>query len=221
MTIKAGSETTTTRYAILGQLALRKWSAYELTKSMGRTLAWFWPRAESVIYAEARRLVAYGLAASREEPASDGSARTRTVYAITPRGRRALADWLATEPATLQLSLEPLLRLHLARFGSKDDLSRTMAWTERRADELLDVAEEVFREFDEGTHILQEDAHFRALLFSSLWSIGVALRDSARSAQAAIATWDSVEGDDTARARGIEAMRRAVRTRGARKQRQD
>ena len=99
---------------------------------------------------------------------------------------------------------------------SWEDLSRTLAWTERRAEDLLDVAEDVVREFVEGTHVLQEDAHFRALIFSTLWSMGVALRDSARSAQAEIVQWDSVEGDAAARTRAIENMRRSVRTRGPR-----
>jgi PadR family transcriptional regulator, regulatory protein AphA len=211
------AEATTTRFAILGQLALRKWSAYELTKSMGRTLAWFWPRAESVIYAEARRLVADGLASSREEPAADGSSRKRTVYAITSQGKRLLADWLATEPTTLQLALEPLLRIHLARFGTREDLLRAVAFTESRADDLLDVAEEVAAEFASGAHILQKDAHFRALIFHALWGIGIALRDTARKADAEIRRWESVTGDDDARARGVAAMVRAVRARGARR----
>lgn len=213
------SESATTRHAVLGQLALRKWSAYELTKSMSRTLSWFWPRAESIVYAEARRLVEDGLATSREEPAADGSARTRTVYAITARGKKVLADWLATEPATFQLAVEPLLRLHLARFGTLDDLVRAVVWTEDRADALLDVAEDVAEEFMTNAHIFQRDAHFRALLFSALWEVGVTLRDWARATQHELAKWDSVEGDDEARARGIALMKRAIKARGPRRRR--
>jgi DNA-binding PadR family transcriptional regulator len=95
------TDATTTRCAILGQLALRDWSSYELARSTGRTLHWFWPRAESVIYAEARRLEAAGLAASRTEPAADGSRRTRTVYSITDAGRE--------EYERLQAELSPFL----------------------------------------------------------------------------------------------------------------
>jgi DNA-binding PadR family transcriptional regulator len=200
-----------TRLAILGQLALRKWSAYQLTKSMGRTISWFWPRAESVIYAEARRLVDEGLATMHEEEA--GESRTRAVYAITRDGRRALAEWLATEPETLQLELEPLLRLHLLRFGTLDDFRRVLDWTERRADQLLDVAEEVAREFAADTHLFQRDVHFRALLFSALWSIGLALRDWARASRKEIARWDDVDANDAARAHAVRAMQRAIRSR--------
>src|SRR5262249_3027543 len=94
---------TTTRFAVLGELALREWSAYEVRRSRRRTLRWFWPRAESVIYAEAKRLENEGLARSRAEPAEDGSRRTRTIYSITPAGRRALAAWLRSEPSTFAM----------------------------------------------------------------------------------------------------------------------
>src|SRR6266545_3467936 len=36
----------TTSYAVLGMLAVRPWSAYELTKQMRRSLAYCWPKAE-------------------------------------------------------------------------------------------------------------------------------------------------------------------------------
>src|SRR5262245_57934117 len=99
----------TTSYAVLGMLAVRPWSAYELTKQMRRSLAYCWPKAESVLYDEPKRLVRLGLASANQEPA--GGSRTRAVYAITDAGRAALRAWLATEPAPPRFELEPLLRL--------------------------------------------------------------------------------------------------------------
>ena len=87
---------TTTSYAILGLLAIRPWATYDLAKLMRRSLHFFWPRAESNLYAETKRLVDTGLAEAREEWNGD---RKRTVYSITDRGRDALRDWLATPPA--------------------------------------------------------------------------------------------------------------------------
>ena len=55
-------ELTTTSYAILGLLAVRPWSTYELAAQMRRNLHYFWPRAESNVYAEPKRLVAGGFA---------------------------------------------------------------------------------------------------------------------------------------------------------------
>ena len=78
---------TTTSYAVLAVLALRDHSTYELTKQMRYSLHYLWPRAESNVYAEPKRLVAAGLAEAREGWTGE---RRRTVYSITNAGRRAL-----------------------------------------------------------------------------------------------------------------------------------
>jgi hypothetical protein len=48
-------ELTTTSYAILGLLAIRPWSTYELARQMQRDLRFVWPRAESCMKAGAKR----------------------------------------------------------------------------------------------------------------------------------------------------------------------
>src|SRR5262245_61619004 len=106
-------------------LAVRPWSAYELTKQMRRSLAYCWPKAESVLYDEPKRLVSLGLASARDE--STGAARTRAVYSITKAGRTALREWLGTTPAPPRFELEPLLRLLYADHGSVQDADRAVA----------------------------------------------------------------------------------------------
>jgi DNA-binding PadR family transcriptional regulator len=140
-------------------LAVRPWSAYELTKQMRRSLAYCWPKAESVLYDEPKRLVRLGLATAREH-LSGNRGRTRAVYAITDAGRQALGDWLATEPSPPRLELEPLLRLLYADHGSKDDLLRTLAtvtaWTRTEAAGGLPQLEEYQRDggpFPDRLHI--------------------------------------------------------------------
>ena len=59
----------TTSYAILGMLAMRPWTAYELTQQLRRSLRYCWPKAESVLYDEPKRLVRLGLATAHHEPA--------------------------------------------------------------------------------------------------------------------------------------------------------
>ena len=119
----------TTAYAILGMLALRPWSAYELTQQARRSLHYCWPTAESVLYDEPKRLVRLGLATAKQEATGR---RTRTVYAITEQGRRMLAQWLATPPSSPHLEIESMLRLLYADQGSKQDLldavRATRAW---------------------------------------------------------------------------------------------
>jgi DNA-binding PadR family transcriptional regulator len=204
------SDAASTRYAILGHLALREWSAYELARSLRRTLHWFWPRAESLIYAEVKKLEREGLADVREEPAADGSARRRSVYRITGAGRRALATWLSTPSETFALYIEPLLRLHLMRFGTREDIVAAMTTLRDTADLLLADAEAVATEFSEGRHVLQDEAHVRGLLFDALYSLGIALEGSAARALAEIARWPDLDGDAAAKARGVETMRAAL-----------
>jgi DNA-binding PadR family transcriptional regulator len=114
----------TTSYAVLGMLAVRSWSAYELTKQMRRSLAYCWPKAESVLYDEPKRLVRLGLAEVRQDR---NGGRTRAVYGITDDGRTALREWLASEPTPPRFELEPLLRLLYADHGDKADLQRSIA----------------------------------------------------------------------------------------------
>ena len=127
-------ELTTTSYAILGLLAVRPWTTYELAQQMSRALCHFWPRAESKLYEEPKRLVAAGLA---EAAAETVGRRPRTVYSITADGREALAGWLAEPGAGPVLQFEELVKVFFAEFGTRQDLLDGLAglrgWREERA----------------------------------------------------------------------------------------
>ena len=110
---------TTTSFAILGLLSVRPWPAYELTGQMKRGMRYTWPRAETRLYQEPKNLVAHGLATASTEV---NGRRSRTVYSITPRGRRALAQWLEADSAPPQMESEAVLRATFADAGSKDAL---------------------------------------------------------------------------------------------------
>lgn len=100
---------TPTAYALLALLARRPWSAYELTKYMQLSaLRRIWPRAESRLYEEPKRLVSLGLVQAEE--AYQG-ARKRMVYQITPAGRHALSDWYARPSEPLRYEYESLVKL--------------------------------------------------------------------------------------------------------------
>jgi PadR family transcriptional regulator, regulatory protein AphA len=127
------SPLTTTSYAILGLLAVQPWSTYELAQQMRRALGQFWPRAESKLYEEPKKLVAEGLARATAE--STGR-RPRTVYSITAKGRRALAEWVPQPGAGPVLEFEALVKLFYAEHGTKWDvlatLDRVRSWSEER-----------------------------------------------------------------------------------------
>jgi DNA-binding PadR family transcriptional regulator len=116
---RQGRSLTATSYGVLAVLALRDHSTYELTKQMRYSLHYLWPRAESNVYAEPRRLVAEGLAVSREEFTGG---RRRTVYAITDAGRAALARWLASPSSRQRYESEAVLKVLFAENGTLDDL---------------------------------------------------------------------------------------------------
>ena len=117
------AELTTTSYAILGLLAIKPWTTYELAQQMGRALGQFWPRAESKLYEEPKKLVAHGLARASAETVGR---RPRTVYTITAKGRRSLSAWVPTPGAGPVLEFEGLVKVFFAEHGSKADLQATI-----------------------------------------------------------------------------------------------
>lgn len=132
--MSTGSKLTTTSYAILGLLAIKPWTTYELTQQMQRSLSRFWPRVQSKLYEEPKKLAAQGLASGTADQVGQ---RHRTRYAITPEGRRALADWLGEPGQGPVLEFEALLKVFLAEHGRRDDLLATLAdvgeWAQRHA----------------------------------------------------------------------------------------
>jgi PadR family transcriptional regulator AphA len=103
---------TATSYAMLGLLAMRPWTTYELAKQMGRSLHHVLPRAESNVYAEAKRLEADGLVSAER---SKTGKRARTTYSITTAGRDALAAWLLTPARPTTVESEPIVKLLFAQ----------------------------------------------------------------------------------------------------------
>lgn len=118
------SKLTTTSYAILGLLAIKPWTTYELAQQVHVRMRRFWPRAESKLYEEPRKLAANGLATA--EVGRVGR-RRRTVFSGTPAGKRQLAQWLADPGGQPVLEFEALLKVFFAEHGTKADLLATLA----------------------------------------------------------------------------------------------
>lgn len=112
-------ELTTTSYALLGLLALRPWTTYELAQQVQRSLRKMWPVAERQLYEQPKTLVAHGLATARRERTGD---RPRTVYRITPKGRRALRAWITARDGDLELRSDLVLKVFFAEQADKASL---------------------------------------------------------------------------------------------------
>lgn len=119
---------TTTSYAILGLLAVKPWTTHELVQQVDRSMRRIWPRAQSKLYEEPKKLVAHGLARATDD--SIGR-RRRTRYTITAKGRRALARWLEEPGEGPVLEFEQLLKITFADSGSKADILANLDATRR------------------------------------------------------------------------------------------
>src|SRR5919204_1139633 len=151
---------TTTSYAVLAQLAVRPWSTYELAQQRVRYFRYVWPRAESAIYREVKRLASMGLLEAKKEHVGK---RARTVYSITEKGREALREWLATPVSPFALDFWAMIRLFVAPLGTKDEIVATLELVLNDAREMLRFAGQVKQEFLEGIAVTQDQGYIRAL----------------------------------------------------------
>lgn len=140
---------TTTSYALLGLLALRPWTTYELAKQVQRSLGWFWPRTERKLYDEPKKLVSLGFATATQQRTGK---RPRTVYAITPAGRRALRSWLGEGSMPPALEFEAMVRVFFADAGTLDQLLATLQEVEAAARDRLAVLRSMIEESSSGPY---------------------------------------------------------------------
>src|SRR5690348_9403533 len=104
-------EPTAVTWAVLGLLARRPRSGYEIKREVDRTIRHFWAASYGQIYPELRRLEDAGWIEGAD--ASRG-ARSRRVFELTPAGRAALQGWLAGRETRIEMRDESLLRLFFA-----------------------------------------------------------------------------------------------------------
>lgn len=131
---------TTTSYALLALLdQLGEATSYEIKQALEKSIENFWPVPHTTAYEEPARLAAAGYLSARQEP--DG--RRRKSYALTDKGREALARWIA-EPtaAPPQMRDEVMLKV----FAGADPLPLVgprEAWHREKLEELQGYLEEV------------------------------------------------------------------------------
>jgi PadR family transcriptional regulator AphA len=197
-----------TSAALLGQLAWREQSTYELVKAMGGNVRFFWPRAESHVYREVKRLTAAGLAT-----ASRGATgrRPRTTYRITPDGRAALADWLAQPPGGVALEHEPLLRVFLATSGERDDLLRAVKAARSQAQAMLAIGDGLADLYLAREHPFQNEVHVRALTFDYLYNWARFTVEWADRTEAEVRRWRDVRPTRRKHERALERLRDITR----------
>ncbi len=181
----------TSSYAVLGMLALRSWTPYELTQQFLRSLAWCWPASERSLYAEPERLVAAGLAKVRT---SGSGPRARREYSITPSGKAALRAWLRTPTSPPRIFNEPLLRVLYADQGSKEEFLQALRSLRDGLVPHFEEGQIRAREYLDGEGPFPERAHLVALFSDLGLRIATAIDEWAAEAIREASTWEDTKG---------------------------
>lgn len=202
---------TPTSYALLGWLAVKPWTTYQLAQQLRRNVRFFWGAAESGLYAEAKRLVARGLARAMRDRVGK---RPRTTYAITPRGRRELGIWLARATEMPRIQSEALLKLFFCESGTPADLLATIDTIEETSRSILGIGEVVAREFLEDRHALMQRIHVSGFMFDFLWGWALHMERWAHDAREEVRGWHDCGPDarKTAKAKARFAARLEARS---------
>jgi len=101
-----------TRYVVLGMLNAGAVTGYGLRQRIAMSVGHFWQESYGQIYPTLRQLAAEGLVEARA--ARGGPGRGGATYHLTPRGRAALAAWLALPPLLEPRRNEVLLKVFFA-----------------------------------------------------------------------------------------------------------
>ena len=176
---------------MLGLLRLRPWTTYELAKQVQKGLGWFWPRAERKLYDEPKRLVADGLATSSKEMTG---ARPRTVYAVTPAGRKALRRWLDEPPAEPALEVEGMVKVFFADAGSIEQLRTNLARIAQTSDERMASLEEKRAEHESAAPAFPERLPLNVLALRFQLEHERVFGEWARWALEETASWETPTG---------------------------
>jgi len=101
-----------TRYVVLGMLSEAPMTGYGLRQAIASSVGHFWQESYGQLYPALRALAAEGLVEGRATRGGPG--RPGATYHVTPRGRAALAAWLAIPPALAAPRNEVLLKVFFA-----------------------------------------------------------------------------------------------------------
>jgi PadR family transcriptional regulator AphA len=189
---------TATSYVILGHLALRRWSTYELAQQMKRSTRHYWPRAESKIYEEPKKLVAHGLATATREHTG---LRPRTIYAITDKGREALRRWLDEPGQTPLVEFEGAAKVLFAEQGTKEQLLATLRSVREQAEQTLAEHKALAGDLVQTGGPFPDRLHINELVFKFMWEQTETVIRWATWAEREVAGWP----DNIARAEALEA----------------
>lgn len=189
--------------AVLALLGIDRWTPYELVQHMKRsTIHHIWPRAESKMYEELKRLAAAGYAratADRKDP-------RRTRYAISPAGRHVLSRWVAEPGSGVSFESEGALKVLFAEYGTKEQLLATIDSMRADAVAVLERRAGVFDEVVRDGPPYPDRIHQSVLIFDLVDRLTTAVVEWADVAGARVDTWSSLAPDRAMRADALRLV---------------
>ena len=193
-----------TSYALLGLLDSGPFSAYELTKHMKRSaLAELWPRTEASLYNEPKVLMAHGLATAT--PDATG-ARARTIYAITPAGRRALRAWLRTPGDGLVFECEAAMKAFFGDAGTLADLRSQLRALAGQIATVEPSPAATLRDLRDGPVRFPERQHYTAMSADLISRLRLTVHAWATEWADRTDQWSSVHLDDESRREAVTVL---------------
>jgi PadR family transcriptional regulator AphA len=121
---------------VLGLLALKPRSGYDIKTVVDRSTRFFWAASYGQIYPELKRLEEAGLVEGEDRP---NGGRSRRVYELTPAGREALVEWLLGDTVTIEYRDESLLRLFFADALPREQALMLLEGRKRGHEEYLEI----------------------------------------------------------------------------------
>jgi len=135
----------TTRYAVLGLLAIKPMSAYELVKFSNETIGFFWNESYGNIHRMLRKLEYENMIFLIQDLPSG---RRKKTYTTTEKGHQQLKAWLQKPPEEIILRDELLLKLFMSE---QEDITQMCMILQQELEEMtkgLAILNEVHREIE-------------------------------------------------------------------------
>ncbi len=131
-------------WAVLGLIADRPRSGYDVKRIIDRSIRHFWAASYGQIYPELKRLEQAGWIAGDDAPRGG---RARRIFRITPAGSEALGAWLAGPTTRVEIRDESLLRLFFSDTSPREQALGLLAARREGYRQML----EYLRSLDDGT----------------------------------------------------------------------
>lgn len=185
------AKASTATYALLGLLAVKPWTGYELTQQVRRSLRFAWPSSEAHLYREQKGLVELGWA-TVEKQTTGG--RSRNLYSITQEGRSALREWMRSDPAAPRLEVEGILRAFFGDQGEPDDLARSLRTTSASARDVVEELNSFAADYLETGGPFPKRLHVIAVAAGLIVDVMSHIANYCDAAATEVDGWETTEG---------------------------